>query len=141
MEDHAKHWTAFHNRIKPTCKLSESKNVLGPLSSPSRKSSNNKKNTIKDEITNLPTFKAVTLTANQPKFTVGINKNLILLNYEESCILKGITNQVSTIIKGENLPTYPSHYHLIANCKMKPSSNLYYWAKELHFDNMVIFCD
>jgi hypothetical protein len=139
VKDHAKHWTAFHNRIKPTSKLSKSKNVLGPLSSPSKKSSNNKKNTSKNEITNTPTFEAVALTANQPKVSVGIDKNLILSNYEEFCILKGITNQVSTIIKGENLPTYPSHYHLIANCKMKPSLDLYYWAKELHFDNVVIF--
>ncbi len=100
MEDHAKHLTAFHNRIKPTSKLAKSKNVLGPLSSPSGKSSNNKKNTSKNEITNPPTFKAVALTANQPKVSVGINKNLNLSNYEESCILKGITNQVSTIIKG-----------------------------------------
>jgi hypothetical protein len=139
VEDHAEHWTAFHNRIKPTSKLSKSKSVLGPLNSCIRKSSNNKKNTSKNKITNTPTFEAVALTANQPKVSVGIDKNLILSNYEESCISKGITNQVLTMIKGENLPTYPSHHHLIANCKMKPSSDLYYWAKELHFDNVVIF--
>jgi hypothetical protein len=86
VEDHAEHWTAFHDRIKPTSKLSKSKNVLGPLSSPSGKSSNNKKNNSKNEITNPPTFEAVALTANQPKVSVGINKNLILSNYEESCI-------------------------------------------------------
>ncbi len=109
------------------------------MSSPSKKSSNNKKNTSKNEKMNPPTFKAVAVTANQPKVSVGIDKNLILLNYEESCISKGITTQVSTISKGENLPTYPLHYHLIVNCKMKPSSDLYYQAKELHFDNVVIF--
>jgi hypothetical protein len=43
------------------------------------------------------------------------------------------------MIKGENLPTYPSHHHLIANCKMKPSSDLYYRAKDPHFNNVVIF--
>jgi hypothetical protein len=139
VEDHTKHWITFHIRIKPTSKLSKSKNVLGPLSSPSEKSSNNKKNTSKNEITNPPTFQAVTLTTNQPKVPVGIDKNLILSSYEECCISKRITNQVLTIIKGENLPTYPSHYHLIANCKMKPSLDLYYRAKELHFDNVVIF--
>ena len=112
---------------------------MGPLSSPSKKSSNNKKNNSKNEKANPPTFEAVALTVNQPNISVGIDKNLILLNYEESCILKGITTQVLTISKGGNLPTYPSHYHLIANCKMKPSSDLYYWAKELHFDNVVIF--
>ncbi len=88
---------------------------------------------------NPPTFEAVALTANQPKVSVGIDKNLILLNYEESCILKGITTQVLTKSKGENLPTYPSLYHLIANCKMKPSLDLYYWAKELYFNSVVIF--
>ncbi len=140
MEDHAEHWTAFHNRIKPTSKLSKTKNVLGPLSSPSKKSSNNKKSTSKIGITIPPTtFETVAETANHPKVSVGINKNLILSNYEESCILKGTTNQVSTIKKGENLPTYPSHHHLIANCKMKPSLDLYYQAKDPHFDNVVIF--
>ena len=139
VEDHTKHWITFHNRIKPTSKLSKSKNVLGPLSSPSGKSSNNKKNTSKNDITNPPTFKAVALTTNQPKVSVGIDKNLILSNYKESCIQKGITTQVSTISKGESLPTNPSHYHLIANCKIKPSSDLYYQAKELHFDHVVNF--
>jgi hypothetical protein len=139
VEDHVEDWTAFHNRIKPTSKPSKSKNVSGPLSSPSKKSSNNKKNTSKNRITIPPTLETVAPTANQPKVSVGINKHSILLNYEESCISKGITNQVSTIIKGENLPTYPSHHHLIANCKMKPSLDLYYRAKDPHFDNVVIF--
>jgi hypothetical protein len=139
VEDHAEHWTAFHNRIKPTSKPSKSKNISGSLSSASGKSSNNKKNTSKNGIMIPPTLKTVALTANQPKVSVGINKNSILSNYEESCISKGITNQVSTIIKGENLPTYPSHHHLIANCKMKPSLDLYYRAKDPHFDNVVIF--
>ncbi len=112
---------------------------MGPLSSPNKKSRNNKKNASKNEKTNPSTFEAAALTAKQPKVSVGIDKNLILLNYEKSCILKGITTQVSTISKGDNLPTYPSHYHLIANCKIKPSLDCYYWAKELHFNNVVIF--
>jgi hypothetical protein len=86
VEDHSGHWIAFHNRIKPTSKLSKTKNILGPLSSHSGKSSNNKKNTSKNEKTNPPTFKAVALTTNQPKVSVGIDKNLILSNYKESCI-------------------------------------------------------
>jgi hypothetical protein len=109
------------------------------MNSPSKKSSNNKKNTSKNKIKNPPTFEAVALTANRPKVSVGIDKNLILSNYEESRISKGITNQVSTMIKGGNLPTYPSHHHLIANCKIKPIFDLYYRAKELHSNNEVIF--
>jgi len=31
------------------------------------------------------------------------------------------------------------HHRLIANCKMKPSTNLYYQVKDLHSDNAVIF--
>jgi hypothetical protein len=60
---------------------------------------------------------------------------------EESCITKGFTNQVTTVVKGETPPTtsYPSHHCLIANCKMKPSLRLYYQVKGLHFDNVVIF--
>jgi hypothetical protein len=107
VEDHSKHWIAFHNRIKPTSKLSKTKNLLGPLSSPRKKSSNNKKNTSKIGITIPPTtFETVARTANHPKVSVGINKNLILSNYEESCISKGIINQVSTIKKVRTyLPT------------------------------------
>ncbi len=90
-------------------------------------------------ITIPPVLETVALTANQPKVSVSINENSILSNYEESCISKGITNQVFAIIKGENLPTYPSHHHLIANCKMKPSSDLYHWAKDPHFNKVVVF--
>jgi hypothetical protein len=74
------------------------------------------------------------------KITAGFDKNSILVDYNESCIEKGIASQVSTIVKGEKSPLeYPSHHCLIANCKMKPSSTLYYQVKILHFDNMVIF--
>ena len=34
---------------------------------------------------------------------------------------------------------YPSHHCLITNCRMKPSTSLYYCAKNLHFDSVVIF--
>jgi hypothetical protein len=40
---------------------------------------------------------------------------------------KGIASQVFTIVEGEKFSSeYPSHHRLIANCKMKPSSTLYY---------------
>ncbi len=65
---------------------------------------------------------------------------MILSSYEESCNLKGITNQVLTKTKNENLlPTYPSHYQLIANCKMKPSQSHYYRVKDLRLDKVVVF--
>jgi hypothetical protein len=75
------------------------------------------------------------------KITAGINNNSILADYNESCIKKGIASQVSTtIINGEKSPSeYPSHHCLIANCKMKLSLTLYYQARILHFDNVVIF--
>ncbi len=31
------------------------------------------------------------------------------------------------------------HHRLIANCKMKPSSNLYYRVRDLRLDNVMIF--
>jgi hypothetical protein len=115
VNNHAEHWTAFHNRIKPTSKQSKYKNVSGPLSSISGESS------IEGRTSETKVTSTVTLKPLQ-KVSVGINKNLILLSYKESCKLNGNTNQVSTKTKGENLlPTYPSHYQLIANCKMKPS--------------------
>ncbi len=78
---------------------------------------------------------------SEPKVLAGINKNSILSDYQEFCNAKGIQDQVSTIAKGKTLPTtsYPSHHCLIADCKMKPSTKLYYPAKDPHFDNVVIF--
>ncbi len=77
---------------------------------------------------------------DQLKVLAGIDKNSILLDYLDFCNAKGIQDQVSTIAKGETLlSSYPSPHRLIANCKMKQSKSFYYQAKELHFDNMVIF--
>ncbi len=85
-------------------------------------------------------LEAPTLAHDQQKINAGIDKNSIPANYNGSCIKKGITSKVSTIVKGEKSPTeHPSHHCLIANYKMKPSSTLYYWAIILHFDNVVIF--
>jgi hypothetical protein len=65
---------------------------------------------------------------NQPKVSAGIDKNATLANYQDSCIAKEIQDQVITAVKGKTSQPmrYPSHYCLISNCKMKPSSNLYY---------------
>ncbi len=76
---------------------------------------------------------------NQLKVLASIDKNSILSDYHEFYNAKGIQDQVSNIAKGETLSSYPSPYLLIADCKMKQSTNLYYQAKELHFDNVVIF--
>jgi hypothetical protein len=56
-----------------------------------------------------------TVVLNQLKFSIGINKNTILSNYQESCVAKGINNQVSTIVNGENSfkTLHPSHHCLI----------------------------
>jgi hypothetical protein len=79
--------------------------------------------------------------AKQPKASSGIDKNSILAEYQDFCHAKGITDQVSTVVRGKTLPPtlYPSHHCLIADCKMKPSARLYYRAKDLNFDNVVIF--
>jgi hypothetical protein len=79
--------------------------------------------------------------SNQEKVSVGIDKNSILSEYQNSCITKGFTNQATTIAKGEIQPTpsYPLHHRLIADCKMKPSSSLYYQVRDLRLDNVMIF--
>ena len=78
---------------------------------------------------------------NQKKVSIGIDKNATLATYQDSCTEKGILGHVTTAIKGEPSPppTYPSHYRLIADCKMKPSSTLYYRVKDLRLDNVIIF--
>ncbi len=77
---------------------------------------------------------------NQPKNFVGINKNAILSEYQESCIAKGIHSKVSTIVKGKNtLNQYPPHHCLTSECRMKPSLNHQYQIKNLHLDNIILF--
>jgi hypothetical protein len=38
---------------------------------------------------------------NQPKVSAGIEKNATLANYQDSCIAKGIQDQVITTVKGK----------------------------------------
>ena len=86
-------------------------------------------------------FESLASVPNQKKVSTGIDKNSTLATYQDSCTEKGILGHVTTTIKGETSPppTYPSHYRLIADCKMKPSSNLYYRVKDLRLDNVIIF--
>ncbi len=117
---------AIHDRIKPSkVKISKSK-ILDP---------------VKEFSASRPGV-ALALAPNQFKVSAGINKNLILSEYQEFCIKKEYNNQVYTVVKGSKTPqitTYPTHHCLFANCKMKPSTNLYYRVKDLHFDNVAFF--
>jgi hypothetical protein len=58
------------------------------------------------------------------KVAVGMDKNLILSDYQEFCKSKGIQTQVSSSTNaGEIKPStqFPPHHCLVYNCKMKPS--------------------
>jgi hypothetical protein len=124
-----KPWTNLYDRIKPISKLTKVKN-----SSPQSKKS---KQSLGDK-----DFRKLPQSDFSEKVSVGINKNSILSEYQESCIKKGIYNKVSTIMKGENpsVPhSYPLHYCLISECRMKSSQNLQHWVKDLHFNKIVVF--
>ena len=116
---------SLHDRIKPTSKPC----MIKPSTLTSSKSS-----TSETEI-----LESLAFIPNQSKVSTGIDKNSILSEYQDSCIKKGFENQTTTIAKGEIPPTpsYPLHYHLIANCKMKPSSSLYSQVRDLHLDVMI----
>jgi hypothetical protein len=119
----------LHGRIKPTSKPCKIKH----LSPPSKKS----KWSLEGKYTS-----AILPTEHSLKISFGINKNSILSKYQASCIEKGIHSEVSTAVKGETSsspPPYPSHHCLISESRMKPSWNLQYRVKDLHFDNVVIF--
>ena len=90
------------------------------------------------ETKNPESFASVLIPA---KVSISIDKNYIFSEYQDFCTTKGFENQATTIIKGETSPppSYPLHYCLITNCKMKPSSSLYYQVRDLRLDNMMIF--
>ncbi len=72
--DHAEPWIAFHDRIKlPKVKISKSK-ILGPA---------------KEFPAKRPGIVAALAPDQQLKVSAGINKNLILSEYQEFCIKKG----------------------------------------------------
>ncbi len=123
-------WTAFHDKIKPVSKTIKSKIPISKANLTASKPS-----TISCEQLQL-----LARVPNQLKVLAGIDKNLIFLDNQDFCNAKRIQDQVSTIAKGETLlSSYPSPHCLIANCKMKQSKSLYYQAKELLFNNVVIF--
>jgi hypothetical protein len=121
--------TAFHDKIKPISKTIKSKI---PISKSNLTAS-------KPSAVLCKQLQLLVRVPDQLKVSAGINKNLIFLDYQDFCNAKGIQDQVSTIAKGETLlSSYPSPHRPIDDCKMKQSKSLYYQAKELHFDNMVI---
>jgi hypothetical protein len=123
--DLANPWTTFNDKIKP---VSKSKIPISTASKPSAISCEQ--------------LQLLARVPDQLKVSAGIDKSSILSDYQDFCNTKGIKDNVSTIAKGEILlSSYPSPHCLIADCKMKQSRNLYYQAKELHFDNVVIFCN
>ncbi len=129
-------WIALHNRIMPVTKKIKSK-VPAAVNKLIVGNENSETAAIP---LSPPPAESVPLK-RQPRASSGINKNAILAEYQNFCCTKGITDQASTTVRGKILPTdqYPSHHRLIADCKMKPSARLYYQAKHLHFDNVVIF--
>jgi len=131
VDDHAEHWVKFHDSINPTSKPSRSK-IRGVTSISTG---------TKPAAVEMKRFESLASVPNQKKVSTGIDKNSTLATYQDSCTEKGILGHVTTAIKGEASPppTYPSHYRLIADCKMKPSSNLYYRVKDLRLDNVIIF--
>jgi hypothetical protein len=108
-----KPWINLHDRIKPNIKPS----IVKHLSPPSKKS----KRSLEDE-----GIRILLPSEHLLKVSVGINKNSILSEYQESCNKKGIHSEVSTVVKGESSsspPPYTSHYCLISECRMKPSQS------------------
>jgi hypothetical protein len=103
-------WTAFHDKIKPVSKTIKSKIPISKANLTASKPSA----ILCEQLQLLPRV------PNQLKVSAGIDKNSILLDYQDFCNAKGIQDQVSTIAKGETLlSSYPSPHCLIADCKMK----------------------
>ncbi len=133
MVDHAEPRLIMHDSIKTISKQQTKSKITGPIELTAEKTNASK----------LKPPELSIIVPNQHKISIDINKNTILSNYSNFCITKGINAQVSTILKGKKVPssttTYPLHYPLISECKMRPSNNLYYRVGDLYFDNVVIF--
>ncbi len=114
---------------------------IKPTSKPSKIKKRNPPNIDGSDLVTTGDISSGLTEENSPKLSVGIDKNLILSEYQAACSKKGIISEVSTVLKGETLSPlqYPSHYRLISECRMKPSRNLQYRVKDLQFDNIVIF--
>jgi hypothetical protein len=70
-----------------------------------------------------------------------IDKNAILDKYDDDCKKMGHLDRVTTTKKGEPThPTtsYPSIYHLVRDCSMKPDDNHYYRVQDLSLENVIV---
>ncbi len=75
------------------------------------------------------------------KVAVGINKNLILSDYQEFCKSKGIQTQGSSSTNaGEIKPStqFPPHHRLVNDCKMKPSLDHQYQVSIISLEHVIM---
>jgi hypothetical protein len=77
-----------------------------------------------------------------PSVSANIKKNEIIDHYSNYCATLGFTESVTTK-KGEqqssiNPSTYPSHYQLVRESRMKPSLNAQYRVEDLSLDNVIV---
>jgi hypothetical protein len=75
------------------------------------------------------------------KVAVGINKKLILSDYQEFCKSKGIQTQVSSSTNaGEIKPStqFPPHHCLVNDCKMKPSPDHQYRVSIISLEHDIV---
>ena len=131
--NHTDHWIKFHDSINPVSKQSSKSKPRDPTIIPASR--------MKPAAGKMKKPESIASVPNQHKISTGINKNATPANYQDSCTAKGIPGLVTTAVKGETslLPSYPSHFRLIANFKMKPSTSLYYRVRDLRLDNVIIF--
>ena len=125
-------WTELHSRIKPI-----SKEIVKSNPHESRSNLVSQKFTARD----VDRLESVAYASSDNKVAANIDKNETLSRYENSCLQNGIQGVVTTVTKGKNTEkrSYPSHYTLISECKMKPNKNLYYRVEDLRLDNVIIF--
>ncbi len=75
------------------------------------------------------------------KVAVGIDKNLILSDYQEFRKSKGIQTQVSSSTNaGEIKPSmqFPPHHCLVNDCKMKPSLDHQYQVSIISLKHVIV---
>ena len=92
---------------------------------------------LKPSVQDLELNQTMAFPKNLPKVASGIDKNLIIASYTNSCKNLGVSNQVSTTKKGEGLH-YPPHHQLIKNCTMRPSLDLQYRVRDLSIENVIV---
>jgi hypothetical protein len=91
-------WTLFHDRIKPvSSKITSKSTIPGPITVAANKTT----------AIDCAVLELLAGDTSYPKISAGIDKNLTLLDYQELCTSKGITNQVTTTTIGETSLTNP----------------------------------